>query len=53
MKTIEAPKTSTFKKGSKQSSMASKMLDNKKAIFSYFRDEITIEELNAKGIKLI
>lgn len=52
MKTIEAPKTSTFKKGSRQSNMASKMLDNKEAIFAYFRGEITIHELNAKGIKL-
>lgn len=52
MKTIETPKSVPFKKGSKQSDMASKMLDNKKAIFAYFRGEITTDELNAKGIKL-
>ena len=52
MKTIDTPKNKTFKKGSKQSNMASKMLDNKKAIFAHFRGEITSEELNAKGIKL-
>jgi len=52
MKTIEATKSTSFKKGSKQSSMASKMLANKKAISAYFRGEITTNELNAKGIKL-
>ena len=51
MKTIDTPKNNTFKKGSKQCNMASKMLDNKKAIFAHFRGEITSEELNAKGIK--
>lgn len=30
-----------------------KMLDDKKAIASYFNDEITLNELQSKGIKFV
>lgn len=51
-KSMETIKT-TPEKGSKQSSMASKMLDDKKAIIAYLRGEVPKSELDKRGIKLV
>lgn len=43
----------TFKAGSKQSSMASKMLENKDAIFAYLRGEVSKSELDKRKIEFV
>lgn len=46
-------KSRVAEKDSKQSNMASKMLDNKKVILAYLRGEIPKSELDKRGIKLV
>ncbi|AEI52145.1 hypothetical protein Runsl_5848 (plasmid) [Runella slithyformis DSM 19594] len=52
MSTVIAPKKRTPKETSKPQSMIKKMLEDKEAIVSYFRGELTLKELDARGIKL-
>ncbi|AEI49184.1 hypothetical protein [Runella slithyformis] len=50
MKAVPTPKKITSARGN--APFIKDMVDDKKIIFAYFRGEISIDELNARGIKL-